>query len=92
MGGLKIRYRGVRIQHENVAHRGRANVNSEGSFLEVLSVATRFGLTSLGGSIAHLGYFHDEYVVRRKSGLMSTATHLVALCQFFRGPGDSYFS
>lgn len=36
------------------------------SFLEVLGAATRLGLTSFGGPIAHLGYFRDEYVVRRK--------------------------
>src|SRR5690348_15474703 len=37
-----------------------------GSALEVLGVATRLGLTSFGGPIAHLGYFRDEYVVRRR--------------------------
>ena len=39
---------------------------SHGSFLEVLWVSTRLGLTSFGGPIAHLGYFHEEYVKRRK--------------------------
>ena len=37
------------------ARRGRA----VGSVLEVLWVATKLGLTSFGGPIAHLGYFHD---------------------------------
>ena len=37
-----------------------------GSALEVLHVATRLGLTSFGGPIARLGYFHAEYVVRRQ--------------------------
>ncbi|HEY3186141.1 MAG TPA: chromate transporter, partial [Solirubrobacteraceae bacterium] len=34
--------------------------------LEVLGVATRLGLTSFGGPIAHFGYFREEYVARRK--------------------------
>ena len=36
------------------------------AFLEVLGVALRLGLTSFGGPIAHLGYFREEYVVRRQ--------------------------
>lgn len=36
------------------------------SLIEILLVSTRLGLTSFGGPIAHLGYFHDEYVKRRK--------------------------
>ena len=36
-----------------------------GTFLEVLAVFTRLGLTSFGGPVAHLGYFHDELVKRR---------------------------
>src|SRR3954451_1350208 len=37
-----------------------------GSAREVLAVCLRLGLTSFGGPIAHLGYFHDEFVVRRR--------------------------
>lgn len=36
------------------------------SLLEILLVSTRLGLTSFGGPIAHLGYFREEYVSRRK--------------------------
>jgi hypothetical protein len=32
---------------------------------EVFAVFLRLGLTSFGGPIAHLGYFHNEFVVRR---------------------------
>jgi chromate transporter len=39
---------------------------SAGHWLEVLAVFLRLGLTSFGGPIAHLGYFHDDLVVRRK--------------------------
>jgi chromate transporter len=59
------------------------------SILEVLGVATRLGLTSFGGPIAHLGYFHDEYVVRRKWLDERSYADLVALCQFLPGPASS---
>jgi chromate transporter len=62
---------------------------TEGSFLEVLGVALRLGLTSFGGPIAHLGYFHDEYVVRRKWLDERSYADLVALCQFLPGPASS---
>jgi chromate transporter len=60
-----------------------------GSPLEVLGVATRLGLTSFGGPIAHLGYFRDEYVARRKWLDDQTYVDLVALCQFLPGPASS---
>jgi chromate transporter len=60
-----------------------------GSALEVLAVATRLGLTSFGGPIAHLGYFHAEYVVRRRWLDEQTYADLVALCQFLPGPASS---
>src|SRR5215211_8385898 len=60
-----------------------------GSALEVLAVATRLGLTSFGGPIAHLGYFRDEYVARRKWLDDQTYVDLVALCQFLPGPASS---
>ena len=37
------------------------------SLLEILFVSTRLGLTSFGGPIAHLGYFHAQYV-RKENG------------------------
>jgi len=61
----------------------------QGSFLEVLAVALRLGLTSFGGPIAHLGYFRDEYVVRRKWLDEKSYADLVALCQFLPGPASS---
>jgi chromate transporter len=60
-----------------------------GSLLEVLAVATRLGLTSFGGPVAHLGYFRDEYVVRRKWLDEARYADLVALCQFLPGPASS---
>jgi len=57
--------------------------------LEVLGVATRLGLTSFGGPVAHLGYFREEYVVRRKWLDEAAYVDLVALCQFLPGPASS---
>ena len=61
----------------------------QGSLLEVLQVSTRLGLTSFGGPIAHLGYFHEEYVKRRKWIDEQSYADLVALCQFLPGPASS---
>ena len=56
---------------------------------EVLAVAGRLGITSFGGPIAHLGYFHEEYVVRRKWIDERGYADLVALCQMIPGPASS---
>ncbi len=65
-----------------MSDRGRA-------LLEVLGASTRLGLTSFGGPIAHLGYFRDEYVVRRRWIDEAHYADLVALCQFLPGPASS---
>ena len=67
----------------------RAAGSSSSHVLEVLVVATRLGLTSFGGPVAHLGYFREEYVVRRKWLDETTYADLVALCQFLPGPASS---
>jgi chromate transporter len=59
------------------------------SALEVLRIFFRLGLTSFGGPIAHLGYFHEEFVVRRRWVDESSFADLVALCQFLPGPASS---
>jgi chromate transporter len=64
-------------------------VPNRGSALEVLAVSTRLGLTSFGGPIAHLGYFREEYVRRRKWLDEDAYADLVALCQFLPGPTSS---
>ncbi len=56
---------------------------------EVFIVALRLGLTSFGGPVAHLGYFREEYVARRKWLDEATYADLVALCQFLPGPASS---
>lgn len=56
---------------------------------EVLAVALRLGLSSFGGPIAHLGYFHREYVERRRWLSEAAYLDLVALCQLLPGPASS---
>lgn len=59
------------------------------NYLEIFLISTKLGLTSFGGPIAHLGYFYDEYVRRRKWLDEKSYTDLVALCQFLPGPASS---
>ena len=62
---------------------------SQASVSEVFRVFLKLGLTSFGGPIAHLGYFRDELVTRRKWLSESAYADLVALCQFLPGPASS---
>lgn len=56
---------------------------------EVFLVFLRLGLTSFGGPIAHLGYFREEFVARRRWLSERSYADLVALCQFLPGPASS---
>jgi chromate transporter len=66
-----------------------ALAEGRGSFLEVLGVFTKLGVTSFGGPIAHLGYFRAEFVERRRWLTESNFVDLVALAQFLPGPASS---
>lgn len=55
----------------------------------VFLIFLRLGLTSFGGPVAHLGYFRDEFVVRRHWLSERSYADLVALCQFLPGPASS---
>jgi chromate transporter len=57
--------------------------------LEVFTTFLKLGLTSFGGPIAHLGYFRDELVLRRKWIDEARYGEIVALCQFLPGPASS---
>lgn len=68
---------------------GVTAVSSRERYRDVLLTFLTLGLTSFGGPIAHLGYFHAE-LVRRRGWLSDTAyAELVALCQFLPGPASS---
>ncbi|MDX3809771.1 MAG: chromate transporter, partial [Bosea sp. (in: a-proteobacteria)] len=56
---------------------------------EVFRAFLKLGLTSFGGPIAHLGYFRDELVLRRRWIDETGYADLVALCQFLPGPASS---
>jgi chromate transporter len=60
-----------------------------GSFLEVLLIFFRLGVSCFGGPIAHIGYFRDEFVTRRRWLDEQAYADLVALCQFLPGPASS---
>src|ERR1700757_3096966 len=68
---------------------GEQQARHAGSALENLRVFLRLGLTCFGGPIAHIGYFRDEFVVRRKWIDEVAYADLVALCQFLPGPASS---
>lgn len=61
----------------------------EGRIREIGKAFLILGLTSFGGPVAHLGYFHAELVARRKWLNEQSYADLVALCQFLPGPASS---
>jgi chromate transporter len=56
---------------------------------QVFLAFLKLGLTSFGGPVAHLGYFREEFVVRRRLLREETYADLMALCQFLPGPASS---
>ncbi|KFN02525.1 chromate transporter [Bacillus clarus] len=67
----------------------KTNKYSFRSLLEIFLVSCQLGLTSFGGPVAHLAYFHHEYVQKRKWMDERSYGDLVALCQFLPGPASS---
>ncbi|MFP6615635.1 MAG: chromate efflux transporter [Candidatus Hydrogenedentota bacterium] len=68
---------------------GSVKTTDQGSVITVFLTFLGLGLTSFGGPVAHLGYFRDEFVVRRKWLDERAYADLVALCQFLPGPASS---
>jgi chromate transporter len=60
-----------------------------GTPAEVMVAFLKLGLTSFGGPVAHIGYFRQAFVVRRRWLDESAYADLVALCQFLPGPASS---
>lgn len=60
-----------------------------GSAAEVLLAFAKLGVSCFGGPIAHIGYFRQEFVVRRRWLDEQAYADLVALCQFLPGPASS---
>src|SRR4030081_3881843 len=63
--------------------------DAKGRAGEVFVAFLKLGFTSFGGPIAHLGYFRNEFVDRRKWLDERAYADLVALCQFLPGPASS---
>ena len=57
--------------------------------IEIFRVFLRLGLTSFGGPIAHLGYFRQEFVEKRRWLDEHAYADLISLCQFLPGPASS---
>ena len=62
---------------------------ARGSAGEVFLAFLRLGLTSFGGPVAHIGYFREEFVRRRRWLDDAAYAEVVALCQFMPGPASS---
>jgi len=72
-----------------VSSRAPRNDKARGSANEVFGAFLRLGLTSFGGPVAHLAYFRDEFVERRRWLSDRDYADLIALCQFLPGPASS---
>lgn len=66
-----------------------AENNTDARVWSVFLIFLKLGLTSFGGPVAHLGYFREEFVQRRKWLSEQAYADLVALCQFLPGPASS---
>ncbi|WP_053366716.1 chromate efflux transporter [Bacillus sp. FJAT-27245] len=59
------------------------------SLLDIFLVSLKLGCTSFGGPTAHIGYFHNEYVKKKKWLDEREFAELIALCQLLPGPASS---
>lgn len=65
------------------------NASESVSPLAVFKAFLKLGLTAFGGPIAHIGFFRDEFVMRRKWLDENTFAQLLVVCQFLPGPASS---
>lgn len=77
------------IPHGGGVNSAESGPKSRSSAFDVFRVFLRLGLTSFGGPVAHLGYFREEFVQRKKWLSDRDYADLVALCQFLPGPSSS---
>jgi chromate transporter len=71
------------------ANETTAQIGPRSSWTTIFLSFLRLGCTSFGGPIAHLGYFRNEFVIRRKWLDEATYADIVGLCQFLPGPASS---
>ncbi|MGO4765731.1 chromate efflux transporter [Cupriavidus sp. 2KB_3] len=65
------------------------HTDDHGNAWAVFLIFLRLGLTSFGGPVAHLGYFREAFVTRRRWFSEQAYSDIVALCQFLPGPASS---
>ncbi len=56
---------------------------------EIFTVFLKLGCICFGGPMAHLGYFHEEFVRKRRWLEDAHYSDLIALCNFLPGPASS---
>jgi chromate transporter len=59
------------------------------SSIQVFLVFLKLGFTAFGGPVAHIAFFREEFVVRKRWMTESDYAEIVALCQFLPGPASS---
>src|SRR5699024_5338483 len=76
---------------DKMAHNSNDDNNNQsgGSLIEILLTSLRLGLTSFGGPVAHLAYFKEEYVNKKKWLDDKLYADIIAVCQFLPGPASS---
>lgn len=72
-----------------LATEGAEDSKRRSSVWVIFLIFTRLGLTSFGGPIAHLGYFREEFIARRRWMSEAEYADMVALAQFLPGPASS---
>lgn len=68
---------------------GTYKKNERSSLIEIFLVSLKLGCTSFGGPTAHIGYFHNEYVKKKKWLEEKEFAEMIALCQLLPGPASS---
>ncbi len=82
--------REVAVKESGGHHGGKHAAGAgAGSVREVFAAFLKLGVTCFGGPIAHIGYFRDELVVRRRWLDEHAYADIVGLCQFLPGPASS---
>lgn len=70
-------------------HNSNQETQSTESAWSIFLIFLRLGLTSFGGPVAHLAYFRNELITRRRWLSEHQYADLLALCHFLPGPSSS---
>ena len=77
------------MNNQSIPSESASQQTHAGTAAEVLSAFLALGFTSFGGPVAHIGYFRNEFVTRRRWLEEHAFADLVALSQFLPGPASS---